>query len=233
MGGGVAYAQSTLPALSPTGPPPPAASTSDIPVPPPPEHRAIVSYQQGQLSLIADGSSLNQILRDISRQTGMKITGGVVDQPVYGTYGPGPPAQILVALLDGTNSNMLLRETANNTPTELILTPQQGSPTPPNPNAQRDDFDTMRPVEPASAPPPAPLPNNMQSPPAPAAAFGSAAPPPGGVVGPLIPPAQPAAAPGQGPGDPRSPNGVATPQQIYEQLQKLQQGQPQPPSGSQ
>jgi hypothetical protein len=104
MGSSAAFAQSTLPAIGPTGPPPPATNAVDVAIaPPPPEHRAIVSYQQGQLSVIADNSSLNQILGDISRQTGMKIIGGVADQPVYGTYGPGAPAQILVALLEGTH----------------------------------------------------------------------------------------------------------------------------------
>jgi len=228
LGGNAVFAQSTLPAIGPTGPPPPATNAVDVAIaPPPPEHRAIVSYQQGQLSVIADNSSLNQILGDISRQTGMKIIGGVADQPVYGTYGPGAPAQILVALLEGTHSNMLLRETADSTPTELVLTPLDGSPTPPNPTAPRaDDYDTTQSPQPASAP----QTYDMQRPPAPTGTFRSAA--PNSIITPPISPVQPDAAPAEGSGDPRPPNGVATPQQIYQQLQQLQRAQPQPPSGS-
>jgi hypothetical protein len=92
---------------------------------------AQVTYSNGLLTVAADNSSLNQILREISRQTGMRISGGVSDERVYGSYGPGTPARILAALLDGTGSNMLLRETASNAPAELILTPRLGGPTPP------------------------------------------------------------------------------------------------------
>jgi hypothetical protein len=92
---------------------------------------AQVVYSNGLLTIAADNSSLNQILREISRQTGMRITGSVSDERVFGSYGPGTPARILANLLDGTGSNMLLRETASNVPAELILTPRMGGPTPP------------------------------------------------------------------------------------------------------
>ena len=51
-------------------------------------HRARVTYTNGLLQVRADDSSLNQILRDISAETGMKIIGGVADQRVFGSYGP-------------------------------------------------------------------------------------------------------------------------------------------------
>ena len=87
------------------------------------------------MSINASNSSLNQILREISRQTGMKITGGVREERVFGHYGPAPVADILTTLIDGTGTNMVLRQTASNTPEELILTPRSGGVTPPNPNA--------------------------------------------------------------------------------------------------
>jgi hypothetical protein len=96
---------------------------------------ADVTYASGLLTISADNSSLNQILREIARQTGMKITGSVSDERVFGRYGPSTPARALASLLDGTGSNMLLRETASNAPAELILTPRQGGPTPPQPTA--------------------------------------------------------------------------------------------------
>ncbi len=105
---------STIPMVSPSGV----------------QHRARVFYSNGQLEIIANNSNLDQILRDIALQTGIKITGSVADQPVYGRYGPAAPDKILTSLLDGTNSNMLLTAATSDVPAELILTPRQGSPTP-------------------------------------------------------------------------------------------------------
>ncbi len=102
-------------------------------------HRARVSCTAGQLEVRADNSSLNSILRDVSRCTGMRITGGVADQRVYGNYGPAMPATVIATLLDGTGTNVLLRETAEDQPSELILTPRTAGPTPPNPSQVPDD----------------------------------------------------------------------------------------------
>jgi hypothetical protein len=96
---------------------------------------AEVTYANGMLTVAADNSSLNQILREIARQTGMKVTGSVSDERVFGRYGPSTPARVLASLLEGTGSNMLLRETASNAPAELVLTPREGGPTPPQPAA--------------------------------------------------------------------------------------------------
>ncbi len=102
-------------------------------------HRAQVHCEAGQLTVRADNSSLNGILQQISRCTGMKITGGVLDQRVFGNYGPAASGTVLATLLDGTGSNILLRETAADQPAELILTPRTEGPTPPSPNATPDD----------------------------------------------------------------------------------------------
>jgi hypothetical protein len=71
VGGAAAYGQSTLPPMSPT-------AREKV------THAADVAYSRGQLEVHADNSSLNQILRDVSRQTGMKVTGDVIDERVYG-----------------------------------------------------------------------------------------------------------------------------------------------------
>ncbi len=102
-------------------------------------HRAHITYVGGLLNVRADNSSLNGILHDISVATGMKVTGGVADQRVFGNYGPAEPATVLATLLDGTGTNMLLRETADNGPRELVLTPRTGGVTPPSPSAQNYD----------------------------------------------------------------------------------------------
>jgi hypothetical protein len=95
----------------------------------------VVRVVGAQVEVVADGSSLNQILREIGRVTGMTIRGDVADEPVYGRYGPASAGEVLSTLLDGTGSNMLLREATAERPGELILTPRTGGVTPPDPNA--------------------------------------------------------------------------------------------------
>ncbi|NYF89051.1 hypothetical protein RBB79_05855 [Tunturiibacter empetritectus] len=210
-------AASTLPPTAPTSasaqPLPPA--TPAVPLTPAQEQpkHAQVTLANGILSVTADNSSLNQILRQISHETGIKITGGVVDERVFGKYGPDAPSQILAQLLDGTGSNMLLVARDGATPAELILTPRQGGPTPPSPNAQAfDDKSEADDAQPASDPP-----TSSAEPPSPRNS--------------TVPPITPAAPASTTPADtsqPDSPNGVKTPQQIYEQLQRLRQQQAPP-----
>jgi hypothetical protein len=207
---------STLPATQPTAlqaaaPPPPPATPAQLP----PNH-AQITYSAGALFVSANNSSLNQILREISRETGIKISGGVADERVFGQYGPDAPAQILTALLDGTGSNILLVRGDGGTPAELVLTPREGGPSPPNPNAhafddssERRDISNAEPSE-SQPTPQQPTPDQAQS----------------TAVTPAIP-ATPADS-----SQPQSPNGVRTPQQIYDQLQSLRQQQQQQPAAN-
>jgi hypothetical protein len=87
------------------------------------------------LTVQAEDSSLNLILRQIARLTGMAITGGVADERVFGNYGPSKPSAILTTLLDGTASNMVLREGPNAMITELVLIPRGRGAVPPSPDA--------------------------------------------------------------------------------------------------
>jgi hypothetical protein len=198
---------STLPATPPTAvpeyPPTPAQQ---------PPKRAQVTYSNAILSISADNASLNQILRQISSTAGVKITGGVVDERVFGQYGPAPLPQILAELLDGTGSNMLLTHPDGGASPELILTPRQGGPTPPNPNAAAfdDKSDSQE-----------PSPDSQQQ------AMPEPVPPGNRTTVPMTPASQTGAAPADG-SQPDSPNGVKTPQQIYEQLQRMRQQQQQP-----
>ena len=133
---------SALPATAPTrlSSPNSVAPLSGVaPAEERPRHHAQVTCSNGMLTVRADNSSLNGILRSIARCTGMKITGGVIDQRVYGSYGPAAPATVLATLIDGTGTNMLLQETASDQPAELILTPRMGGAPPPGPSAVPDD----------------------------------------------------------------------------------------------
>jgi len=229
--GVVATNSTALPPTSPTTLQ--AANPAALPPPGPavtlgPSRPAAMSYVHGQLQITAENSSLNQILREIGRLTGMKITGGVADERVYGKYGPSDPDEILGDLLEGSGSNMLLlREPSSAAPVELILTPRGGGPTPPNPNAAGFDDDAVdseaarsagvQPLAPRQRPTPVTH-DEAQPQPAPVAepAAASAAPSVDA----------PATAPAAGASNPASPNGVLSPEQIYQQLQQLQKQQP-------
>ena len=127
----------TLPAMPPTdqaGAGSPASSAAVDPAANVPLHADVV-YTNGQLQIRADNSSLNQILRSISHITGLKITGGVEEQRVFGSYGPAPLSTILATLLDGTGANILLISGNSGAPPELLLTPRAGGAELPGPNS--------------------------------------------------------------------------------------------------
>jgi hypothetical protein len=193
-------AVSALPAAQPTGA---VSQTEAAPTAPVAVHHVEVTYADGKLAVDATNASLNEVLREVAHKTGMKITGGVADDRVFGTYGPSAPAVVLDALLEGTGSNILLVDDAK-AGSELILTPRRGGVTPPNPNAAQanESEDTgagtyVAPVRP------------YQPPMANGRGFG---PGPDSQIGP----------PGSDPGDG---SGFKTPQQIYEQLQQAMQQQ--------
>jgi hypothetical protein len=206
---------SSLPAAQPAPTPPPPLT----PAQQEPKH-AQVAYADGTLSISADNSSLNQILRQISNETGMKITGGVADERVFGQYGPAAPSQVLATLLDGTGSNMLFLHRDGNTPAELVLTPRTGGPSPPNPNAAV--FDERPEPDERSEPQEGnrhrgPMAANQSRPAS-------------------STPAEASSPTGATPSDasqPDSPNGVKTPQQIYNQLQRMRSQQQQTSSDDQ
>lgn len=240
---GVALAQTKtqagLPATSATGMEAPAHANSQGGTAA--VHRAEVRYSNGLLTVTARDASLNGILRQISQQTGMKISGGVRDDRVFGTYGPDRPSAVLTTLLDGSGSNMLLVNNAANEPAQLILSPRVGGPTPPNQftDGRQQDPDADDSVAPvarfgAQGAPPLPPPSgrpNVQ---------------PGVNLNPSIstptsnnsdsqavvfPPISATTTPATGTTSSdvtqEAPSGVKTPQQIFEQLQRLRQQQEQ------
>ncbi|MCU1323906.1 MAG: hypothetical protein JWM43_3555 [Acidobacteriaceae bacterium] len=213
---------SSLPVSQPPTQPPqyaPAPPPQYTPATPAAAQRAQITYAAGILTVVANNSSLNQILREISRQTGMKITGGVADDRVFGTYGPASPSKILPTLLEGTGSNMLLVQSSGDqraaAPVELVLTPRHGGPTPPNPNAPgfSDTPDAQTDISPYRAP------SGSRSAPQPDQSVPTNPGPP-----PSASPDSPATTQDQ------SPNGVKTPQQIYEQLMRLRNQTPPTPN---
>jgi hypothetical protein len=236
LGSGVGFAQSTLPATSPTSTSPPTGAMStpaavDAVVAPKAGHRALVMYAQGQLTVIAENSSLSEILRDISRQTAMKIIGNLTDERVYGKYGPGTPNDVLASLLNGTSSNMLLRETAANEPAELILTPRlAASPAGPDGAVSQDRSDSedrnlISAEQLAPVMPPPPVPHAQFSPGSSDGRSTSSISPTGYVPPRAGYPGAPGSSAAPGGQAPQGSAGVGTPSQIYQQLQQLQSQQ--------
>ena len=124
-------AQTTVPALA-------TSATAAIPAATTPARHSTVLFEGGLLTVQASNSSLNGILREVARATGMKISGSVPEDRVFGTYGPADPQVVLATLLDGTGTNILIVSNEADKPLELVLTHRTGGVSPPNPNETAD-----------------------------------------------------------------------------------------------
>lgn len=185
------------------------------------------------LTIEASGEPMPEILSKVARQTGMKITGGVPDEHLYGKYGPASVQTVMAELFDGLSVNMMLVNASPTRPKELILSSRTGGPTPPSTRTasemtQQQDNNAAEPVEPiaplSGARPLLPIPDSRRP--------GTTTPPAFPALGP--PPAEnnsftndgnavPSTAPDSGSSatdQPQSPNGVKTPEQIFEELRR-------------
>jgi hypothetical protein len=135
-------------------PPPPPPTPEQLPATPP-----NVKYQNGELTIFAQNSTLGDILHEVRAKTG-----AVIDIPpganerVVGQMGPGPARDVLASLLNGSHFNYVMIASSNNPQSvaQVILTAKTGTP------------EASAPV--AYQPPPNPYPNgvppqNVQQPP--------------------------------------------------------------------
>jgi hypothetical protein len=108
----------------PAPPPPPDWPANDKPVP------ATVVWDSHGLRIEATNSSLEQILNDVSTDTGAKVEGMQSDERIFGTYGPGPANEVLSQLLNGSGYNVLMiGDQGEGTPRQIVLsTPSTGAP---------------------------------------------------------------------------------------------------------
>ena len=103
--------------LAPPAPKPPNWPANDPPGP------ASVVWDSHGLAVAATNSSLAQILKEVSVDTGVKIEGFSRDERIFGTYGPGPARDVLSQLLDGTNYDVLMiGDQGQGTPRQVVLT---------------------------------------------------------------------------------------------------------------
>jgi hypothetical protein len=201
---------SQQPAL-PVAPAASAAQTYQVPASAElrPANAPKISYSGGHLKIIADNSSLADILNALQTTTGAKLEGSQPDaERVFGQFGPGSPRQVLDALLAGSRYDFILLgsiEDPSNVQ-RIVLSPHssaagggsapgaQQAYRPPTPTPQTDDDDNDSFVSPQP------------------------------IAQPVQPPdtsAQPN--PNQQPGSPQ----VRTPEQLLQELQRMRQQQQQ------
>jgi len=88
---------------------------------------ASVVWDASGLRINASNSSLQQILNEVSTDTGTKVVGNVPDQRVFGSYGPGQASDVLLQLLQGSGYNVLLAgDLGHGAPSQIVLTPRRG-----------------------------------------------------------------------------------------------------------
>jgi hypothetical protein len=160
-----AGAPAQAPALSPVSTPVPTTLPSLLDQPAQP---ARVDLTSGHLVIQADNSSLADILHHLTADSGMAVDGLGQDQRIFGSYGPGDPQEVLMALLDGSGYNVvMLGRTATGTPKQLTLTPRvQGLSTGGHGRQQQTQQDEDNDDE-VQAPPLPPETNAPQPPPQP------------------------------------------------------------------
>jgi hypothetical protein len=131
-------------------PPPPPPPPPNWPVNDPPQQASVTWSAQG-LSIDARNSSLQQILSEISGQTGAKVEGLGKDERVFGIYGPGNPRDVLSQLLEGTGYNVIMAgDGERGAPQQIVLSEKpEGGPQPNSPVSQGDMYEPpLAPYEP-------------------------------------------------------------------------------------
>lgn len=213
-GTSITYAQAALPATAPTTTVTPSQLPSANPVA---ARRALqVNWDGHLLQISADGQSLKEALQGIASRTGMRILGAPPDDRIFGTYGPAPLIDLVSKLVDGLPVNFFFIERNGNAPAELTFTARNGSATPPSaPNQYQQVPPPPQAVFQPAQQPPMPQPQQrdaagQSNPPANVPAFTPATADTGAANGTSA--------------NPTSPNGVKTPQEIFEQLQRLRSG---------
>jgi hypothetical protein len=127
--------------------------------------QASVVWDSHGLRIDATNSSLEQILTDVSTETGAKVEGLDNDQRIFGSFGPGTAREVLRQLLDGSGYNFLLiGDQGQGTPREIVLSTRSSTNSQPgakSPSSTEEDEDE----QPQPQPPPDGFPNRAGFPP--------------------------------------------------------------------
>lgn len=94
----------------------------------------VVHFEAGSVSIHAKGSTLFQILREVSAVSGMQVEGLNEDEQVFGSFGPGEPQVVLLALLSGTRYNtVMVGRLKDGAPRALLLSGRRDAEAPAQP----------------------------------------------------------------------------------------------------
>jgi hypothetical protein len=144
-------------ASMPAAPPPP--TPEQLPSQPP-----TVTYENGQLAIVAPNSTLSDILHAVRNKTGanIEIPPGA-NERVVSSFGPGPARDVLTSLLNGSHFNYVMVGTVAdpNAVAQVILTPRAGGETPPA--VQAGQAAAGMPIRPGVAPHPNPQQPQVQN----------------------------------------------------------------------
>jgi hypothetical protein len=120
-------------------PPPPLPSgptgpVQQIPLDSMPPVAPHVTYDKGQLTIVAANSTLSDILRAVKKQTGADIDVPDARERVVTHLGPGPAQEIISELLNGSRFNYVLLGSAQNPEvlTRVVLVPRTPESNRPN-----------------------------------------------------------------------------------------------------
>jgi hypothetical protein len=117
------------PEPTPTPPPPPPPTPEQMPARPPQ-----VTFKNGQLTILAQNSTLADILRAVRVQTGAAIdVPPNATERVFSKLGPGPARDVLASLLNGSHFNYVMLGSPNDPSViqHIILTSKTGEGAPP------------------------------------------------------------------------------------------------------
>jgi len=97
-------------AEAPQTPPAPPTLEQQAPIPPQ------VTYKDGLLAIDSRNATLSQVLHSVQAQTGasVEIPSGAGNERVVATLGPGQPKDVLASLLNGSKFNYVILGEANN-----------------------------------------------------------------------------------------------------------------------
>jgi len=203
-----------------------------------------VNYEQGALTIVAENSTLGDILREVRKRTGATIdVPQNANERVVTRLGPGPSRDVLASLLNGTSFNYVMMGSLADPAalSSVVLTPKpSGGAEPAQPVAE---YQPPQPQYPMRPPGMIPSPGQNQAvtlpPQLPAPQAGAdenaddsddSADDNADDQSDAQPGAQPDPNAGAAPAGPQPNAGPKSPEQILQMLQRnQQQGQPQPP----
>ena len=199
-------------------PAPPPTLAQSAPTPPQ------VTYNSGQLTIIAQNATLSQVLRSVQSLTGttLEMPASASNERVVGQLGPGQPRDVLNSLLNGSKFNYIILGVTGDPGAvqKVILT----TPKPASTVNTAQNTPVQQPEEPDEnygEPEPEPGPQPPVTPP-----FRHRPNMPGRMPEGFVPP-QPQPQPDTSNADNPQLNGGKSPEQLLQELQQMQQQQQQ------